>query len=200
MQKDALNIVVTGVGGQGQITLARVIAEAALIRGINAIVAETHGLSQRGGTVIVHVRLGNADAPLIPPGAAHVLLSMELIEAARYSHYLARDSIAVVNDYLVPPPLPGIKVPSTDELVSTIKERAGSLVIIPATQKALETGDVRVANMMLLGAAIEAGAFRDYIDMGSAEKAIQSVLGKAARQNIAALHNGAELARKAIKQ
>lgn len=196
MQKDALNIIVTGVGGQGQITLARVIAEAALIRGINAIVAETHGLSQRGGTVIVHVRLGNADAPLIPPGAAHTLLSMELIEAARYSYYLTEKSIAIVNDYLVPPPLPGIKIPSTEELISVIKERASSLILVPATHKALEIGDARVANMILLGAAIEAGAFKDYIDMSAAEKAIQNVLGKASRQNIAALHSGAELARK----
>ncbi len=195
MARDVLNIVVTGVGGQGQITLARVIAEAALLNGVNAIVAETHGLSQRGGTVIVHVRLGNADAPLIPPGAADALLSMELIEAARYSYYLAEGSIAVVNDYLVPPPLPGVKIPEPSELVSMVKTRASKLVMVPATQEALERGDVRVANMILLGAAIEAGALGDYVDLEVAEKAIENVLGKAAKPNIAALHRGAELAR-----
>jgi indolepyruvate ferredoxin oxidoreductase beta subunit len=195
MSSNTLNLVITGVGGQGQITLARVIAEAALIRGINAIVAETHGLSQRGGTVIVHVRLGEVEAPLIPPGTADAILAMELIEAARYAYYLRKGSIAVINDYLVPPPLPKIEVPSRDELLDTIRSYSDRIVLVPATHEALRVGDSRVANMILFGAAIKSNVFKDFIDFSSAEEAIKRVLGRAAKPNIEALHRGADLAK-----
>ena len=192
-----LNLVVAGVGGQGLITLSTIIAKAALIRGFNAVVAETHGLSQRGGTVTVHVRLGSAEAPLVPAGAADALLAMELIEAARHIHYLAPGGAAVVNRYLVPPPLPGVEPPGEEKLLREIAARTSRLVLVPATREALRLGDSRVANMVLLGAAIEAGALRDMVDMESVERAIAATWPRAAERNIEALHRGAELARQA---
>jgi len=189
-----LNIVVTGVGGQGLITLSSIIARAALRRGVNALVAETHGLSQRGGTVIVHVRLGEVDAPLVPPGNADVLLAMELIEAARYLGYLRPGGTAVLNDYLVPPPLPGVEVPSPSRILGCIRSRAGKVVSVPATRRALELGDVRVANMVLLGAALAAGAFDEFVDAAAVEEAIRESWPKAAELNIVALRAGQELA------
>ncbi|BES80667.1 indolepyruvate oxidoreductase subunit beta [Pyrodictium abyssi] len=191
----ALNLVVTGVGGQGLITLSSIVARAALRRGVDALVAETHGLSQRGGTVIVHVRLGDVDAPLVPPGGADAILAMELIEAVRYLGYLRPGGTVVLNDYLVPPPLPGIETPSASSLLDAIRRRAGRIVIVPATRKALELGDARVANMVLLGAALEAGVFNGFIDAAAVEEAIRESWPKAAEVNLAALRAGRALAK-----
>ena len=189
-----LNVVVTGVGGQGLITLSTILAQAALLRGHNAIVAETHGLSQRGGTVIVHVRLGPAEAPLIPPGTGDVLLSMELIEAVRYANYLRSGGTAVVNDYITPPPLPKIEVPSRGELVEALKSRAGRLLLVPATRQALELGDARTANMILLGAALSRGFLEPYVDLDAVSEAVKARWPRAAERNLQALRLGAKLA------
>ncbi|ABM81441.1 indolepyruvate oxidoreductase subunit beta [Hyperthermus butylicus] len=190
-----LNIVIVGVGGQGLLTLSTIIANAALSRGLPALVSETHGLSQRGGTVIVHVRLGEADAPLIPEGAGDVLLSMELIEAIRYLPYLSRNGVAVVNDYMIPPPLPKVEVPTRDEILDELRERSRKLIVVPATEIALKLGDVRVANMALLGAALEAGVFQGTIGFDDIEKAIRRAFPRAAEINIRALHEGAKAAK-----
>ncbi len=190
----ALNVVVTGVGGQGLITLSTILAQAALLRGHNAIVAETHGLSQRGGTVIVHVRLGPAEAPLIPPGTGDVLLAMELIEAVRYLNYLRSGGAAVVNDYITPPPLPKIEVPSRQELIEAMKRRAGQLLLVPATRQALELGDPRTANMVLLGAALSRGLLEPYVDLDAVSEAVKARWPRAAERNLQALRLGAKLA------
>jgi indolepyruvate ferredoxin oxidoreductase beta subunit len=189
-----LNLVVVGVGGQGLLTLSSIIANAALSRGLNAIVSETHGLSQRGGTVIVHVRIGDVDAPLLPEGAADAILSMELIEAVRYLPFLRKGGTIVVNDYLIPPPLPKIKVPSRTDILNELKRHAGKLVVVPATDIALKLGDVRVANMALFGAALKHGVFDGIIGFGEAENAIRQAFPKAAELNIKALHEGASRA------
>ena len=187
---ETLNIVVVGVGGQGLISLASIIASAALRKGYNAIVAETHGLSQRGGTVIVHVRLGDAEAPLIPPKTANVLLAMELIEANRYLYYLSPNGVIVVNDYIVPPPLPKIKIPARDELLENLKETSKKLILVQATEEALKLGDARVANMVLLGAALQNGLLRPFVDFESIKEAIIETWPKAADINIKALEVG----------
>jgi len=191
-----LNLVVAGVGGQGLITLSTIIAEAAIIKGHDAIVAETHGLSQRGGTVTVHVRLGGVEAPLVPPGAADAMLAMELIEAVRHTPYLAQGAAVAANDYLVPPPLPDVEPQPREELINTLKRRAARTVLVPATREALRLGDARTANMVLLGAALAAGILAPYVDMEATEKAIYRRLGKAAELNIKALRRGVELVRR----
>ncbi|MET1128301.1 MAG: 2-oxoacid:acceptor oxidoreductase family protein [Thermoproteota archaeon] len=188
-----LNVLVTGVGGQGLLTLSSVLAEAALRRGLGVVVAETHGMSQRGGIVTVHVRLGRAEAPLIPSGAVDVLLGMELIEAARHAYTLSERSMAVVNDYVVPPPYPGVKVPSRDSLIAEISKKAAKFRVVPATAVAVNMGDARVANMVLLGAAAAAGAFSGFLDVKDLEAAIARVLSRAAGRNLEAFQIGTKL-------
>jgi indolepyruvate ferredoxin oxidoreductase beta subunit len=191
--RQVLNVLVTGVGGQGLLTLSSVLAEAALRRGLEAVVAETHGMSQRGGIVTVHVRLGRAEAPLIPSGAVDVMLGMELIEAARHAHTLSERSVAVVNDYLVPPPYPGVKVPSRDSLIAEISKKAAKFHVVPATATAIQMGDARVANMVLLGAAAAAGAFSGFLDVEDLEAAIARVLSRTANKNLEAFRAGIKL-------
>ena len=183
-----LNVVITGVGGQGLITLANVIANAALKEGVNAIVAETHGLSQRGGTVMVHLRLGKVEAPLIPKGEAHLMLSMELLEAVRYLDFLSPEGIVVANDYLLPPPLPGVRVPSKREILNILRKR--KLITVPATSKALELGDSRVANMILLGMALSKSPLGEFVSIESVFRTVEELWPKAYELNRKAIKMG----------
>ena len=147
-----LNIIVSGVGGQGVLSLAQLLGRTAVSSNINVLIAETHGLSQRGGSVIVHVRLGNdVVAPLIPEGEGHILVALELIEAARYSPMLAKDSVAIVNDKIIRPSLPNAKMPPKEELIETLRKNAGKLYTLPASEIAAKGGNPIGANVVVFG-------------------------------------------------
>ena len=171
-----LNVVLAGVGGQGIVSLANVIANAALENGVDAIVAETHGLSQRGGSVIVHVRLGSAEAPLIPEGMGDIMIALDPIEAARYSYYLARGAPVYMEENITPPPLPGVKVPSLEEIVEALTGSGFRVEGGPAVRRAKELGNPLGANVYMLGAAMRSGLFEGYLTPESVEKAIRRVL------------------------
>ncbi|UXD21249.1 indolepyruvate oxidoreductase [Ignicoccus pacificus DSM 13166] len=182
-----LNVVISGVGGQGLITLANIIAKASLKAGTPVVVAETHGLSQRGGTVIVHVRLGEVSAPLIPKGEGDLMLSMELIEALRYSDYLRGGATAIVNDYLLPPSLPDVQVPTRDEILKAMN--GIKVVTVNATQRALELGNARVANIVLLGRALKEGVFEGFFGKEEVEEVLKEMWPKAYELNLKALNS-----------
>lgn len=178
MAGKVLNVVLSGVGGQGIVSLANVIANAALHAGTNVIVAETHGLSQRGGSVIVHVRLGPAEAPLIPEGEGDVMLALDPLEAARYAHYLRRGALAFVEEKVTPPPLPGVKPPSTEEVVKSLEGAGLRVRVVPAIRRAQELGNPLGANVYMLGAAMASGVFEGYIGPEDVEASIRLVLKK----------------------
>ncbi|WP_243670275.1 2-oxoacid:acceptor oxidoreductase family protein [Vulcanisaeta sp. JCM 16161] len=96
-----LNIYLAGVGGQGLVTFATVLGDAAIRAGYKALVAETHGLSQRGGSIDVHVRIGDVDAPLIPRGGADVIVAFEILEAFRAIGYANENTVFIVNRRLI---------------------------------------------------------------------------------------------------
>ena len=149
-----LNIIVVGVGGQGILSLARVIGEAVLgSSDFNVSIAETHGLSQRGGSVITHVRIGKGVfAPTIAEGDADIMLALELIEASRYAPHLRyKESIAVIDDRLIRPSIPKVRLPNGDELIKHIQERAYKVFIIKGFKEALKRGSPLSANMALFG-------------------------------------------------
>ncbi len=147
-----INILVSGVGGQGLLTLARLLGQAAIREGMKAYVAETHGLSQRGGSVVVHLRIGNDElsAPLIPEGEVDIHVSLELIEAVRNLIMQQRDSILISNDKIIRPSVPKVTLPSKDDLIkaaSTVKH----FYLVNASEEALNLGNPYGANMVLLG-------------------------------------------------
>ena len=189
-----LNIVVVGVGGQGILTLSSIIAEACVREGVNVLVAETHGLSQRGGSVIVHVRMGDVEAPLVPLGEADLMLSMELIEAARYANYLKPGAYIVANDYIVPP-IPQTKYPSREAITKTLSSKY-KLDLVPATKKALELGDPRTANMILLGYAI--GKNLIPLNIETVERVVEEKFEKSSHKNLEALKLGIQLAKRSL--
>lgn len=147
MKKD---IILCGVGGQGILSIATVIGEAATAAGLNLKQAEVHGMSQRGGDVQSNLRLSDGEifSDLIPLGGADVIISMEPMEALRYLPYLAADGCVVTSAT----PLVNIPdYPSEEALFAELKALPRS-VIIDIEGLARENNLPRGANMILLGA------------------------------------------------
>ena len=90
-------IVISGVGGQGVLFVTRLLAEAAIIKGISVFTSETHGMAQRGGTVLSHLKVGNFSSPLIRPGNANGLLALKADSFARHEYFLKTGSWAALN-------------------------------------------------------------------------------------------------------
>ena len=90
-------IVISGVGGQGVLFATRLLAEAAIMKGISVFTSETHGMAQRGGTVLSHLKVGNFSSPLIRPGNANGLLALKADSLARHGYFLKPGAWAAVN-------------------------------------------------------------------------------------------------------
>jgi indolepyruvate ferredoxin oxidoreductase beta subunit len=172
---ERLNIIVAGVGGQGLITLSNTLGKAAINSGTKVLVAETHGLSQRGGSVEVHVRLGNVYAPLIPIGGANILVGMELIEAARFLYYLKKGGIAVLNDRIIKPAVPGVKEPARDDLLNYISAHAGTVYLVNALKIAEKAGSPLAQNMVVLGSLISTGALENMVPKEAIVRVIKTL-------------------------
>jgi indolepyruvate ferredoxin oxidoreductase beta subunit len=151
---ESFNILIAGVGGQGVLTLSRIIGEASLASGLNVLVAETHGLSQRGGAVVVHVRIGDVDSPLVPLGEADLMIGLELLEVIRNIGYMRRGGFIVADRLIIPPSILDVKTPSLDNVIEALRGLDVRLTVIPASEVAEKLGDARVANVYLLGQAI----------------------------------------------
>jgi indolepyruvate ferredoxin oxidoreductase beta subunit len=147
-------IVFVGVGGQGILLATQIAARAAMIAGFDVKTNEVHGMAQRGGSVVAQVRFGRKVAsPLVPEGTASVLASLERIEALRYVDLLAPDGLAVVSSQQIVPVTVSSGAASYPE---DAKERLSRvfprLLYVDAVGMAGDLGDIRAANVVLLGA------------------------------------------------
>jgi indolepyruvate ferredoxin oxidoreductase beta subunit len=172
---ESFNILIAGVGGQGVLTLSRIIGEASLASGLNVLVAETHGLSQRGGAVVVHVRIGDVDSPLVPLGEADLMIGLELLEVVRNIGYMRRGGFIVADRLIIPPSIPDVKTPSLDNVIEALKGLDVRLTVIPASEVAEKLGDVRVANVYLLGQAISLTKLGSIIGFDSVVKVLRGL-------------------------
>jgi len=177
LEKDPFNLIIAGVGGQGNILASAVIAQAALLRGLDATIGETYGVSQRGGSVMSHVRLtaGASPGPLIPRGAAHVLVGFEPLETFQVALAFASAGTSILCN---PRPVYPIGVlagdqayPPVDTLLDLLKRHAGGLAVVQATDMAREAGDIRAMNLVMVGAV--AGANLIPLDPESYREALE---------------------------
>jgi indolepyruvate ferredoxin oxidoreductase beta subunit len=155
MKTSECDIVMVGVGGQGVILLSHVIGKTGLKAGVSVRGAETHGMAQRGGSVISHIRLGCEYGPLVPPGGADVLLALEPAEALRYGHYLSHDGIALVNtDPILPVTVTTGKAtyPPLEEILAPLQTICKEVKTINATKLAAQAGNPQTMNVVMLGA------------------------------------------------
>ena len=136
-----LKIILCGLGGQGVIFLTRLLAKTAVELGHPVMVSETHGMSQRGGSVVSHLKIGEDQAPLILNGTADALYALEPDEAVRNLHYLRKEGLAFVNSEN------GLR----EEIAQDIDRLGLSICCVPASQIAVDLGASAVANVVLAG-------------------------------------------------
>lgn len=191
MKKD---IILSGVGGQGILSIATVIGRAALAEGLQIKQAEVHGMSQRGGDVQSHLRISSSEirSDLIPRGGADLVVSLEPMESLRYLEWLAADGWVVTNT------VPVVNIPNypDQKALEAELEALPHVVRLDADALAREASSPRSANMALLGAAaplldIEAEKLEEGI------RAIFARKGEAVVEaNLAAFRAGYETAKK----
>lgn len=145
------DIILAGVGGQGILSIAYVIDNAALKEGLSFKQAEVHGMAQRGGAVQSHLRLSDESiySDLIPKGAADMILSVEPLEALRYFDYLAPDGVVVTSSS------PFVNIPDypdLDDILAKVRSVPRNS-IVDSAKLAQEAGFARAQNMVMLGAA-----------------------------------------------
>jgi indolepyruvate ferredoxin oxidoreductase beta subunit len=145
------NVILAGVGGQGLLSIAAVLGEAARLEGLHLKQAEVHGMAQRGGVVQSHVRFGDRPihSDLIREGVADLILALEPMEALRYLPFLRAEGIVIANRV----PLANIpNYPDVEQILAEIERREPHL-LIDAQALAQQAGSVRCTNMVMLGAS-----------------------------------------------
>ena len=146
------NIYICGVGGQGIIKTSVIIGEAAMNQGLNVVMSEIHGMSQRGGSVSTELRIGDFNSSIIPDTKADMLLSFEPIETIRGIHKANKDTKIVYNTHPIIPSSSDASYPSVDLITSVLKENYTYVLPVDATDLALDAGNILSLNMVLLGA------------------------------------------------
>ena len=163
LHAEPLDIIITGVGGQGNVLASQVLGRALLNAGYNVTVGETFGLSQRGGAVMSMVRVtrDKTMGPLIPEHQATAVVSLEPLEALRVlGAYGNAQVVVLTNDRPLMPlnVIAGVNAyPELDELKNAIIELSSRLYWLPATEVALELGNPILANVVILGALTQSG-------------------------------------------
>ncbi len=196
------NIFLCGVGGQGLVLLTSVIGSACAKTGIKAVTGEMYGLSQRSGSVFVHLRVGeDAYSPLIPIGTADILLSLEATEALSYIEVLKKDGIILLNNRIMHPPTETAKLVTDktakyltiDEITQKLETWTPNIAKINALEIAKQAGNALTENTVFLGclSAIKAFPSKENDIIESIREAVPK---KTIEQNIAAFNLGKKAA------
>ena len=154
MAADTTDILLSGVGGQGVLLASYVLSQAAMSEGYDVKQSEVHGMSQRGGSVVSHLRFGRqVRSPIVTPGTADLLLSFEALEGLRYVHWLKPGGLLVYNALRINPSTVAAGLAAyPDDIRGRIATTWENSVAVDATALAEQAGNARAANMVLLGA------------------------------------------------
>ncbi|RWX73477.1 MAG: indolepyruvate oxidoreductase subunit beta [Candidatus Methanosuratincola verstraetei] len=202
----SFDIFICGVGGQGLVLLTNALGRACLKSGLKAVTGEMYGLSQRSGTVSVHMRIGeDAHSPLISIGGADALVALEAIEALRYIEYLKKGGLALINSRIMHPPVEtaGLvkdrtkKYFTLEEAVSRVKRWTSRVAVINALATAKESGNPNAENTVFLGCL---SALRELpLDPEKVKEAIAEVVPRGTvDQNLKAFEIGMRMASEAL--
>jgi len=192
------SIFLCGVGGQGLVLLTSVLGNACAKSGIKAITAEMYGLSQRSGSVSIHMRIGeDAFSPLIPYGNADILISLEAIEALRYLEFLRKNGTVLLNSRIIHPPSETSKLVlektakyiSLEDVTSSLRRWTPNIAVIDALNLAKDSGNLYTENIVFLGCL---SAIREFPveENKIIESIIEAVPKKTIEQNLNAFRLG----------
>lgn len=157
-EKDPFNVIIGGVGGQGNVLASQIIGHLLVSQGYVITIGETYGASQRGGAVMSHLRISARDqfSPLVPEGLCHLLVALEPVEALRIlGHYGNPEVVTLLNTRPIHPldVISGdVTYPEVSKVVNKIQELSRRVWTLNATEIALEMGDPIFSNMVMLGA------------------------------------------------
>lgn len=197
LNKDPLNLIITGVGGQGNVIISLIIGNAFVKEGYFVTVGETYGASQRGGPVMSQLRISTESqySPFIPDGCADIILGMEPVETLRMlGRYGNSSVITMVNSrpiYSIDVTAGQAEYPELHSLLNTIKELSAKTWVINATAEAQKMGSPVFANAILIGALIGSGILP--IDKTSVEAVLPETFLRGIVTNLAAFNKGFEL-------
>ncbi|MDR2671437.1 MAG: indolepyruvate oxidoreductase subunit beta [Oscillospiraceae bacterium] len=191
-----MNLIITGVGGQGTVLLSRLIGQAALDKGFDIRGSETIGMAQRGGSVVSHVRIGaDIHAPLIPPRGAGLIVAFEPGEAVRALPFLATDGAMVVFDRPVNAVTSTLGGGAYDAaaMLAYLRARVCRLTVVDGARAMAACGGAKAINVALLGVAAAGGLLP--FDCAEAEQALRArIPARLLDMNLRALAFGAALA------
>lgn len=157
------NVVLTGIGGQGTVLAAKILAQAAQNRGWHVRTAETIGMSQRGGSVVSHVRMGNAGeqvaSPLVPTAQADMLIAFEPGEAARMLGVLKPEGVLVTASRVVQPVTASLskELYTAAPVIDALQARQGRTVVVDEAPLLAQIGNAKALNIVLLTVAMGTG-------------------------------------------
>jgi len=162
-----MDVVITGVGGQGNIFASLVISQYAMNKNLNVLGAETIGAAQRGGSVVSHIRIsdGTIYSPLISRGQADLLLGMEYVEMLRHMRLLNPKGTYLLNAMRIPTVLNNMgldEYPTTEEILQAAKKYCPNGHVIEASTLARKLGNIQMTNVVMLGALVKIMPFFDY--------------------------------------
>ena len=151
---DTKNIMIVGVGGQGTLLTSRILGGITVAAGYDVKLSEVHGMAQRGGSVVTYVRYGEKVAePIVEEGQADVLIAFERLEALRYAHFLKKDGVIIVNDQRIDPmPVVTGAAQYPEGIIEELSEKY-RVVAVDAMDEAINIGNSRVFNVIILGIA-----------------------------------------------
>jgi len=149
------NIIITGVGGQGILLASEIISESAVLAGYDVKRSEIHGMAQRGGSVNSHIRFGKKIySPLVMKGECDLLLAFEKLEAVRMADFINKEGTIIVNDQQINPvPVSSGSAVYPENIEEILKKYFPSVIFVNAFELAKQAGNVRTANIALLGVA-----------------------------------------------
>jgi indolepyruvate ferredoxin oxidoreductase beta subunit len=157
-----LNIVIAGVGGQGNLLASEIISSASVKEGFQVRVADIFGAAQRGGAVTSHIRLGKeVYGPVPPQGSVHILVGFEPVECLRTANFLRTDCLAIMNTRPIVPSsvsLGKATYPTLDEITALLEKLVSKVVTLDATSLARKAGDTLMINLVMVGALAGTGA------------------------------------------
>jgi len=169
---------ILGVGGQGVLTTAQILARAGMIEGHKVLMAEIHGMSQRGGRVPCSIRFGDSiSSSTIPEGGADLVISLEFAETLASLPFASRKTVFALNRQMTLPPMVTIGLthyPASDEVLRAIKQISTKLFLIDARVIAEKASSLMAVNNVMLGAGVSAGEVP--VDDKSIEEAMKILL------------------------